>query len=91
MSDVPSTDNTSESKPDSTLGTRRLVAFIISIVLGTATIGIGQIVLLKTNLAASFPIAFIPEVPLLPLAAIPMSFFFLIWIDYFMGTKIVVS
>ncbi|MEP7285330.1 MAG: hypothetical protein ABI947_06135 [Chloroflexota bacterium] len=91
MSNVPSTDNSSESTQDSTLGTRRLVAFIISIVLGTATIGIGEIVLLHTNLAAAFPIAFIPEVPLLPLASIPMSFFFLIWIDYFMGTKIVVD
>jgi hypothetical protein len=34
------------------------------------------------------PLSFL-EVPLLPLAAIPMTFFFVIWLDILFGARIV--
>lgn len=87
MSDAPQTPETSE-RQDSGLGARRVVAFVISTILGTAVTAVAIITLMRTDLSASFPIAFINNVPLLPLGALPMSLFFLIWVDYFMGTKI---
>ncbi len=87
MSDAQQTSTTPETQ-DSGLGPRRVVAFILSIILGTAVTAVAIITLMRTDLNASFPIAFINNVPLLPLGAIPMSLFFLIWIDFFMGTRI---
>lgn len=88
MSDAPKESSDAVANDPSLVG-RRIVAFIISFALGTAVVGLLIIFYLKTGLDASFPIAFIPNVPLLPLAALPTGFFFLIWVDYFMGTKII--
>lgn len=87
MSDVPNTSVATSN--DSSLVARRIVAFIISFVLGFAVVGAGIITFLKTDIWASFPMAFIPNVPLFIVAGIPAGFFFLIWVDYFMGTKII--
>ncbi len=88
MSDVQTSDAAAEPKNDPTLGPRRVVAFILAFALGFGTISAGIILFLHTGLGASFPMAFIPNVPLLPMAGIPMGFFFLIWVDFFMGTRI---
>ena len=87
MSDLPA--NT-EATSDPSLGPRRLVAFIIAFVLGGVVIAVAIRIFLNADpFTATFPIAFLNDVPLLPLAALPMGFFFLIWLDYFMGTKII--
>ena len=87
MSDLPA--NT-EPAADPSLGPRRLVAFIIAFVLGAVVIGVAIRIFLNADpITATFPIAFLNDVPLLPLATLPMGFFFLIWLDYFMGTKII--
>jgi hypothetical protein len=89
MSDVQTTNGSAEEKRDPTLRLRRLVAFILSFALGALTVALLEIFVLKVPaFSASFPIAFIPEVPLWPLVTLSMGFFFLIWIDYFMGTGI---
>jgi hypothetical protein len=89
MSDVQATNESAEVKRDPTLGLRRLVAFILSFGLGVGVSLLVEVLYLKVPaFTASFPIAFIPEVPLWPLAGLSMGFFFLIWIDYFMGTGI---
>ena len=88
MSDVQALDSTTEPAKDPTLGARRVVAFILSFALGFGVVGAGIILILHTGLGASFPMAFIPNVPLLPMAGLPAGFFFLIWVDFFMGTKI---
>lgn len=79
-----------ESSADPTLTPRRVLAFIIATALGLVTVGAAIIIILKTGLDATVPISFV-EIPLLPLAAFPMTMFFLIWVDYFMKTKIVVD
>jgi hypothetical protein len=90
MSNSPVTPATTDGEnKDASLGPRRLVAFIISFGLGALIVSLLIIFYLKAGLDASFPMAFIPNVPLLPLATLPMGFFFLIWVDYFMGTKII--
>ena len=87
MSDVPNTSESTSNDPS--LVGRRIVAFIISFALGGIVVALGIIFFLKTDLSASFPMAFIPNVPLFLVAGIPAGFFFLIWVDYFMGTKII--
>jgi hypothetical protein len=90
MSDVQKTDASPEPTRDNTLAIRRLLAFVISSVLGLLVVALGIILYLKTDLLATIPLSgLFPNVPLLFLAAIPMALFFLIWIDYFMGTHIV--
>ena len=90
MSDVQATDGNTEPERDSTLGARRLLAVILSFVLGGIVVALLIFFWLKTDLAATFPISTI-ELPLWPIATLPMALFFLIWIDYFLGTKIVVD
>ncbi len=90
MSDVQPTNEAAAETKDPTLGPRRLLAVVISLVLGAVVVALGIFLILKTDLGATFPISD-REVPLWPLATIPMALFFLIWIDYFMGTKIVVD
>ncbi|HLY24953.1 MAG TPA: hypothetical protein VKQ72_01350 [Aggregatilineales bacterium] len=92
MSDVPSTNVQNQEQPkDRSLGARRIVAFVISFALGAAVVAAVIIFYLKAPLDAGFAIAFINDVPLWPLATLPMGLFFLIWVDYFMGTGIVVD
>ncbi len=90
MSDVQPTNGTPEPARDPTLGVRRLLAVVISFVLGGGVVALLILFYLKTDLGATFPISVV-EVPLWPIATLPMGLFFLIWIDYFMGTKIVVD
>jgi hypothetical protein len=88
MSDVQ-TNQTSEPRRDSGLRARRVVAFVISIVLGFGiVVALEPIVLKVPSFTASFPLAFLPEVPLWLVAGVSLGFFFLIWVDYFMGTGI---
>lgn len=89
MSDVNATNAAPENQRDRTLGIRRFVAFVISFALGIAVSVVAEVLYLKVPaFTASFPIAFIPEVPLWPLSGLSMGFFFLIWVDFFMGTRI---
>jgi hypothetical protein len=90
MSDAQLTNGATEPERDSTLRARRLLAVVLSFVLGGVSVALLIFFWLKTDLAATFPISTV-EVPLWPLATLPMALFFLIWIDYFLGTKIVVD
>jgi hypothetical protein len=92
MSDVQSTNQTASESTnnDSNLGLRRLIAAVIAFTLAAVVVAAGIILYLKTGLNATFPISD-REVPLWPLATLPMGLFFLIWLDYFMNTKIVVD
>ena len=90
MSDVQTGNGAADANADRTLGPRRALVVVISFVLGAIVVALGIIFFLKTGLDATFPISSV-EVPLLPLATLPMAFFFMIWLDYFMGTKIVVD
>ncbi|HVO72047.1 MAG TPA: hypothetical protein VMT24_18485 [Aggregatilineaceae bacterium] len=85
MSDA--TTNLPEAQTDRTLTTRRVIAFGLAIALGLITSALGILLILKAGLDATVPISFV-EIPLLPLAALPLTFFFLIWVDYFMKTNI---
>jgi hypothetical protein len=88
MSDVQTTQ-TSEPKRDTGLIARRTIAFIIAFVLGFGIVLVLEPVILKVPpTTASFPLAFLPEVPLWIVAGVSLGFFFLIWVDYFMGTGI---
>ncbi len=90
MSDVQPTNGTAEPERDSTLRARRILAVVLSFVLGGVVVALLILFFLKTDLGATFPISTI-ELPLLPVATLPMALLFLIWIDYFMGTGIVVD
>ena len=90
MSDVQPANGAGEANVDRTLTARRILVVVISFVLGAVVVALGIIFFLKTGLDATFPISSV-EVPLLPLATLPMGLFFMIWLDYFMGTKIVVD
>src|SRR5438128_1109789 len=83
MSNVQKTEGAAadQSSGDTTLGARRLLAWIISFVLGGGVTALGILFVLKTNLFDTIPISTI-ELPLLPVAALPMGLFFLIWVDY---------
>jgi hypothetical protein len=84
-SEAPATQE--QGKADPTLGPRRLLVMAISAVLGVVSTALGLLAI-RAPLDATFLVAFV-ELPVIVLAAIPMYFFFLIWVDYFMGTKIV--
>ena len=90
MSDVQPSNGAAESTGDRTLGPRRALVVIISFVLGAVVVALGILFFLKTGLDATFPISSV-ELPLWPIATLPMALFFMIWLDYFMGTKIVVD
>ena len=90
MSEVQPTNGTTEPEGDSTLGPRRLIAAVLSTILGAVSVALVILFYLKTDLGATFPISSV-ELPLWPMATLPMALFFLIWVDYFMGTKIVVD
>lgn len=83
-----------EEKQDPTLGARRLLVLILSLILGVAGTAGGMygfpVLFGKAPMPidAQVPISVL-EIPLLLLGAIPFGLFFMIWLDYFMGTKIV--
>lgn len=98
MTDKPTTTTTAEvaetEKRDTTLGVRRLLVLVISFGLGTlvslAGLWVFPALFGKPTmpLDAAVPISVL-NIPLVPLAALPLGLFFMIWVDYFMGTKIV--
>jgi hypothetical protein len=91
MSDAPAANEPPEPTRDPSLAIRRVVAVVMSVVLGAVTVALAILFYLKTDpLTATLPISVL-NIPLWPLATIPMSLFFLIWIDYLMGTRIVVD
>jgi hypothetical protein len=90
MTDVQPGNGTAEPTQDRTLTARRALVFVLSFALGAIVVALGIIFYLRTGLDATFPISSV-EVPLWPIATLPMGFFFMIWLDYFMGTKIVVD
>lgn len=94
MSDVQTTSASAPVKSeertsgDRTLTARRLLVWAISFALGGAVSALIMIFLLRVELSVAVPISNY-QVPLLPLVTIPMGLLFMIWIDYFMGTRIV--
>ena len=89
MSDAPAANEPPTPTRGTTLTTRRVVAIVASIALGAVAVALAILFYLKTDpLTATLPISTL-NIPLWPLATIPMSLFFLIWIDYLMGTRIV--
>ncbi|CAG0974450.1 hypothetical protein ANRL4_01481 [Anaerolineae bacterium] len=93
MTDAPSSASPQEEKQDPTLNARRLlvwvVAFGVGAVISAVLFYVFPALFGKPSipLDARLPISFV-EVPLLPLCALPMGFFLVIWLDYFMGTQI---
>lgn len=90
MSDVQPSNGAAESTNDRTLAARRALVFVLSFALGAIVVALGILLVLKRGLDATFPISTV-EVNLFAISTLPMGFFFLIWLDYFMGTKIVVD
>jgi hypothetical protein len=90
MSDVQPNNGAAEATDDRTLGPRRALVVVLSFALGAIVVALGILFFLKTGLDATFPISSV-EIPLWPIATLPMGFFFMIWLDYFMGTRMVVD
>jgi len=93
--ETPTTPEVTEGQTaDPTLGARRLLVVVISFAVGFALSAAGFVVFpaLFNKPAVPFdallPISIL-NVPLLPLTTLPVGLLFMIWIDYFMGTKIV--
>jgi hypothetical protein len=88
MSDVQTTNDSAQAR-DNGLNARRVVAFVLAFGIGLLLTEVFEVAVLKVPaFTASFPIAFLPEVHLWYTAGSSLGFFFLIWIDYFMGTGI---
>jgi hypothetical protein len=86
---APATPNAdAETKVDPTLLPRRVLTWVVAALLGGTTVALGIKFILHTEITATVPLSFL-EVPLLPLAAIPMTFFFVIWLDILFGARIV--
>jgi hypothetical protein len=90
MSELQQTEETQEPTGDRTLRARRILVWVLSFALGGLVVSLVTLFYLKTHLLATFPISNV-EVPLVPITTLPVGLFFLIWLDYFMGTKIVVD
>lgn len=99
MTDKPekvAAEVTETEQRDPTLGPRRLLVVVLSFALGGVLTAVSMAVFPglfgkpPIPLDALLPISFV-EVPLLPLAALPFGLLVMIWLDYFMGTKIVVD
>ncbi len=91
MAESPANGSPSESRRDSTLVPRRILAFVISFALSAVIIALAIVIVLKADpLTATIPISTL-NILLWPLATIPMGLFFLIWVDYILRTGIVVD
>jgi hypothetical protein len=75
------------SNADRTLRARQLLVVVLSFAIGAAISAVAQIVLLRVDLSVTFPVSSW-EIPLIAASTLPMGFFVMIWLDYFMGTKI---
>ena len=96
MTDQATATPPADAKPDPTIQPRQILVWVISAVLAVIT----AIVLLQVvvpaiwpnngriPLNASIPISFL-DLPLLPVMIIPLTLFFVIWVDYFFHAKVV--
>ena len=92
MSDAPvqpagSSKPATTSSTDKTLRARQYLVIVLSFVIGAVITAIFMAVFLKVGLTVTFPMSNW-EFPLLFAATIPMGFLVMIWLDYFMGTKL---
>jgi len=85
-----------EERPDPTLRPRQILVWVISFVLAFISV----VLILQVIVPAIWPnngsiplIAYIPisflDLPLVPLMLIPLTLFFVIWVDYFFHTRVV--
>ncbi len=91
MSNKPTAPAPESAEPlpaDPTLLPRRVLVWVLSVVIGGALVALTIKFFLKTELNATVPISFV-EVPLLPLATLPMALFVMIWLDALFHTRIV--
>ena len=98
MTDKPTAVPTPEAdtKPDPTLVSRQLIVWGISVVAAVVScILILQVIVPaiwpnngKIPLDAHVPISFL-DLPLVPLILVPLTLFFVIWVDYFFRAKVV--
>jgi len=77
-----------EQSKDPNLLPRRVLCWVVLALLGGTTVALGIQFILRTSLMETVPISFV-EVPLLPLAAFPMTLFFMLWLDILFKSKIV--
>ncbi len=89
----PVADAPETPAPDPVLGARRLLVWVLGFVLGGLLAALSFAVFPglfnkpAIALNATVPISVL-ELPLLPLVTLPLGFLCVIWLDYFMGTKI---
>ncbi len=97
MTDKPTTAPTENAAPaDQTLQFRRILVWVIALVLALLTsfaiLQFGVSLIWPNNgsipLNETFPLSFV-NVPLLPLMMIPMTLFWVIWVDHFMNARVV--
>ncbi|MHB8629457.1 MAG: hypothetical protein ACYDBJ_23935 [Aggregatilineales bacterium] len=85
-----------ETKPDPTLQPRQILVWVVSVVLAFISAGLILQVIVpaiwpnngRIPLNATIPISFL-DLPLLPLILIPLTLFFVIWVDYFFHAHVV--
>jgi hypothetical protein len=85
-----------EGAPDPTLQPRQISVWVISFVLAFVSSWLILQVIVpaiwpnngRIPLTAYVPISFL-DLPLLPLILIPLTLFFVIWVDYFFHTRVV--
>ncbi|MBX3083098.1 MAG: hypothetical protein KF716_15815 [Anaerolineae bacterium] len=82
-----SAPNLAASNSDKTLRARQWLVVVLSFAIGAVITAIFMIAFLKVGLDVTFPMSNW-EFPLIVAATIPMGFLVMIWLDYFMGTKI---
>jgi len=100
MTDKPTTNAAAASaaddqKPDPTLTLRRVMVWVVAVILAIITsafiLQFGVSLIWPNNgsipLDSTIPISFV-NLPLLPLAAVPLTLFWMIWIDHFFRTRI---
>jgi hypothetical protein len=85
---APAPEQAEPLPPDPTLLPRRVLVWVLSALIGGTLIALGIRFLLNTEITETVPISFV-EVPLLPLAAFPMTLFVMIWLDVLFKTRIV--
>jgi hypothetical protein len=96
MTDKATAAPNADAKPDPTLRPRQILVWVVSAVLAfISAVLILQVIVPaiwpnngRIPLGASIPISFL-DLPLLPLILIPLTLFFVIWVDYFFHAQVV--
>jgi hypothetical protein len=98
MTDKATTTSTPEveAQADPTLRPRQILVWVISFVLAFLSVVLILQVIVPAiwpnngsiPLTASIPISFL-DLPLVPLLLIPLTLFFVVWVDYFFHTRVV--